>query len=141
MKDGPTCDGLHRFCWADLATSDDAGAAGFYAELFGWAHHGRVVRGGRFRTLGQRGEVFASVYQLSAESLGRGVPPHWTPYVSTTDLDRTLARAVAIAARVVVPPVDFPGLARVALIADPYAALIGLWQQEPPVRAAAGDAR
>ena len=58
---------MHRFCWADLATTDDTQAASFYTALFGWSTRTYVIAHGRFDTL-SRGDVeFASIYRLARE--------------------------------------------------------------------------
>lgn len=122
----------HRFCWADLATADDGRAADFYESLFHWSGRRREAGGGRFSTLEHDGNPLASLYRLTNAQIGSGVPSHWLAYVSTRDLEGTMARAVALGAGIVVGPQHVPGLARIAVIVDPTGALIGLWQSENP---------
>jgi len=121
---------LHRFVWADLASADDARAIAFYRALFGWTDVPRTLRGGRFCTFERSGRAFGSIYRLERAQVARGIPSHWTPYISTVDMEATVDMARALGACIVMPPQEYPGLARVALIADPAGALLGLWQDK-----------
>ena len=71
---------------------------------------------------------FASLYQLSRKQIGQGVPSHWTPYLSTPDVDATAAKAADLGGQIIVPPHDVAAFARISLISDPTGALFGLWQ-------------
>ena len=123
---------VHQFCWADLATLDDARAAAFYVELFGWAERRRFVAGGRFSTLETQDAALASLYQLARQEIELGVPAHWIPYVSTPYLEATLVKAQQLGGKVIIPPHEFARLARISVITDPTGALIGLWQGISP---------
>jgi predicted enzyme related to lactoylglutathione lyase len=120
----------HQFCWVDLATTDEAAAKSFYGELFGWAVQDRRSGGGRFGTFAHRDAPFASLYQLSRAQIGQGVPSHWTPYLSTRDVDATAVKAADLGGQIIVPPHDVAGFTRISLIADPTGALFGLWQEQ-----------
>jgi predicted enzyme related to lactoylglutathione lyase len=119
---------LNRFCWVDLATADRASAKSFYASLLGWNATDRHVREGEFTLFGQHGTHFASLYQLTRKQIADGVPSHWTPYVAVPDLQAAAEKAAGLGGRIVVPPQDVAGFARISLIADPTGALLGLWQ-------------
>ena len=122
-------------CWVDLATSNAAAATTFYGRLFGWrARVERIDRGGCFQTFAKNGRAFASLYQLTASQIACGVPSLWMPYVSVPDAEEAASRAVLLGGEILVAPQDVEGFARIAVIADPTGALIGLWQ-------AAGDGK
>lgn len=123
---------VHRVVWADLATPDDERATGFYRQLFGWSDVSHSMAGGTFRTLEQDGGAVASLYRLARVQVDGGVPAHWIPYVSTSDVADAAARAARLGGRVVVQPQHCPGLARFCLIADPTGAILGLWQGDGP---------
>src|SRR5262245_21315439 len=119
---------VRRICWVDLATVDQGAAKLFYCRLFGWTVQDRRGGEGHFSTFAHREVPLASLYQLSRKQIARGVPSHWTPYVSVPDLDVAASMAASLGGQVVIPPHDSGGLARISLIADPTGALIGLWQ-------------
>lgn len=124
--------GPHAFCWADLATTNDARAALFHCKLFGWSAVDRIAGRGRFTTIEAGGQPFGSIYRLAGRHVAAGVPSHWLPYVATPDLEGTLALARDLGADVVVSPQAVAGFARIAVIADPTGALLGLWQAPRP---------
>jgi uncharacterized protein len=131
-----TYPGLHgRFCWLDLAATDAAQAKAFYAGAFGWTAHEQAANGGVFTRLRCGALDAGTLYELGAAQRERGVPSHWTPYISVADLEATLERVASHGGRVVVPPVAIDGMARIALIEDAVGALVGLWQQPEPAAA------
>jgi len=125
-----------KFCWLDLAARDAGKAAQFYQGLFGWSASTQAANGGVFQRFVHRGEDVGSLYQISAALLARDVPSHWTPYVTTDDLEDTAERATALGGAVIVEPFEVAGVARIALIADAVGAHIGLWTplERPPWR-------
>src|SRR5947199_1727299 len=66
-------------CWAELTSADPAGAAGFYAELFGWE-----LDGDRFLLQGR------AVAGLNRAEAGR--PEGWVTYLAATHLEGTAER-------------------------------------------------
>lgn len=119
---------MSRFCWHDLAAADPAAALRFYEAAFGWTPTVQHANGGCFVRLQSGGEDVASMYPLSRAQLERGVPSHWTPYVRVAGLEAAAGRVRDSGGRVIVPPFAVDGIARIALIADPAGALLGLWE-------------
>jgi uncharacterized protein len=120
----------HQFCWVDLATADATAAKSFYGGLFGWAVQDRRAGGGWFSAFAHGDAPFASLYQLSRTQIGQGVPSHWTPYLSTPNVDATATKAADLGGQIIVPPHGVAGFARISLISDPTGALFGLWQEQ-----------
>jgi hypothetical protein len=111
--------------WASLMTSDpDAGAA-FYQKLFGYEVFWLPAReGAQHLLLSSDDYARASVNTLPGK--GPDGHPHWLTYVRVEDAVKTAAKAVALGGRVLVEPrVDRHG-GKVAVIADPSGAPIGL---------------
>lgn len=117
-----------RFCWLDLATSDAARATDFYRALFGWHAREEHALGGKFTRLQLAGRDIGSLYQLQRAQIERGVPSHWTPYVEVADVMQVVGRTEALGGELLVAPLEIPGLARIAIVADPAGAHLGLWQ-------------
>ena len=91
--------------------------------------------------LEDEGTRVASLYRLTRAQIAGNVPSHWLPYVSTPDLSRSVSRAHALGGQVIVNAQRFPGLASIAVVADPTGALIGLWQSDASASPCAGTAR
>lgn len=116
-------------CWVDLMASDASGAAEFYSSLFGW----NCVAGGD--DVG--GYIMADIGGLPVAGIGQKpadapFPAMWTTYVSTADVDATLAAVVAAGGTPMMPAMDVVNgdnrLGRLAAFADPTGAVIGVWQ-------------
>src|SRR5574338_324419 len=55
-------------------------------------------------------------------------PPFWTTYVSVDDADATCAKVGDAGGTVLLPAMDVMDLGRMAILADPTGAGIGIWQ-------------
>jgi hypothetical protein len=104
-------------CWVDNLVPDPTAATEFYGELFGWEFDGPGP--GDYYVAKVRGRDVAGVGQAPP-----GVSPGWNTYVSVASADDT-ARA---ADRVIVEPFDVLPAGRLAAIADPDGAVIGVWE-------------
>ena len=112
----------NTFIWNELVTTDDAGAKKFYTGLFGWkaAPFGKAAEG---YTLFKQGEDNAGGMMKCPMP---GMPAHWLPYVVVADVDKTMAKAKKIGSKICAGPFDVPTVGRVAVIADPQGAAIGI---------------
>jgi predicted enzyme related to lactoylglutathione lyase len=117
-------------CWFECGTTDLAAARGFYTTLFGWSvaeHPMPGEQGGTYTMLGLGEDEVAGLYQMSGPQF-EGVPSHWATYVAVADVDDTARRAGNLGGKVVVPPMDVPGVGRIAFIQDPTGAHIALFK-------------
>lgn len=113
--------------WSSLIARDPGKEAAFYQTLFGYdvfdlegsAGPGHLI-------LSSDDYARASINPLPANA-GRRLP-HWVHFVRVVDAAAAAARAVTLGGRVLVEPhVDRHG-GRVALVADPAGALVGLME-------------
>jgi uncharacterized protein len=104
-------------CWVDNLVPDPRRAMDFYRELLGWEFDGPGP--GDYYVAKLRGRDVAGVGQAPS-----GVSPGWNTYVSVASADDT-ARS---ADRVVLQPFDALPAGRVAALADPGGAIIGVWE-------------
>jgi len=116
------------FCWFECATKDAAATTGFYKTLFGWNSTDAPLPGGmegNYTLLKIGDDDIAGLYQMSGPRF-KGVPSHWMTYVTVADADATAKRAQAMGGTILAPPMDLPGVARVALLQDPTGARFGI---------------
>jgi uncharacterized protein len=106
-------------CWAELASPDPTAAIDFYQRLFGW-HATTVHPDTTHFTL--HGLAVAGLVPARKRSA-------WRSYLSSQDLEATLAAVTAAGGRVISPPVEVGELGRKALVADAEGAAFGLWQR------------
>lgn len=110
--------------WSELTTPDPAAAATFYAALFGWTVTAPMAEMGDYR-LAQIGET--SVAGIMAPPPGAAaMPPQWGCYVTVSDVDATVAKVVELGGTVLVPPMEVPGVGRMAVFQDPQGATLSV---------------
>jgi predicted enzyme related to lactoylglutathione lyase len=103
--------------WAQLSTTDPAAAASFYEAMFGWQPPAGQTG------VCELGGVAASVIEAAAPDQ----PSKWTTYLYAEDLEAALDRIVAAGGTQVEAPRASAGGHRVAKLADPSGAVIGLF--------------
>jgi predicted enzyme related to lactoylglutathione lyase len=114
-----------KIVWNDLVTEDLERSQQFYGGLFGWTFEQTTGPGGRPYLLARAGRRYvAGLVAVQPRMDGRKVS-RWLPYVSVSEVDASVRRAVSSGATVVVPARDV-NLGRVAVIDDPEGAVIGL---------------
>jgi uncharacterized protein len=108
-------------CWVDNLVPDPARSMSFYGELFGWEFDGPGP-----------GEYFEARLRGGGVAGLGALPPDaavgWNTYVSVRSADETARAAARAGGRVVAEPFDALPAGRVAVLADPSGALVGLWQ-------------
>lgn len=115
--------------WIDLATSDMGAARTFYTAVFGWDLQDAPMEGSEspYVTALVNGKRIAGMIELSGESHAN-VPPSWTTYVNTDDIEATVSRVSGLGGQVIRPPIQVLDKGSMALITDPTGAMVGLWQ-------------
>lgn len=117
------------FCWADLITTDLRGAQRFYSQLLGLEVFEVPSTGmGEYTMLQKNGKNVCGLAPLPESLSKQGVPPHWTSYVSVTNVDEVSSRVAELGGDVLQPPFDVMKLGRMALVRDTTGAKFALWQ-------------
>ena len=109
--------------WVDLSTPDPDAAAAFYSALLGWEIVDGPPEAGGHRTCMLRGREVAGI----GPQMSPG-PPAWGTYVNTVDAEVVVGRVAAAGGTVLMGPLDVLNAGRLAVIADPTGAVIGVWQ-------------
>ena len=122
------CHAPGSFSWADLATTDPAGAKIFYTRLFGWKAVDMPVPGSVYSMLKQGGKNVCALYDMQADMRSQGVPAHWQSYVTVENVDEAADKARSLDATVVAPPFDAMEAGRMAVILDSGRATFAMWQ-------------
>ena len=116
------------FVWDELMTTDVEAAKRFYGEVVGWESRDQDMGPGGVYTLFSSGGVDrAGCFPLPEEGQ---VPPSWMTYIGTADVDATAAKAKELGAEIKKEPLDVPTVGRLAILADPQGAVVGLFQPE-----------
>ncbi len=111
-------------CRVSLMARELRTATEFYGALLGWRFESVPVRLGRQVRALRDGFEVAGIGDIARRW---DQPVAWTTYFATPDADKTAASVRERGGTVGVGPLDFGG-ARLALAADPFGALFGLWE-------------
>jgi predicted enzyme related to lactoylglutathione lyase len=113
-----------QVCWHELACLDREKVRSFYESLLGWQTEDHAMpgdAGGAYTMLRRGGNDIGGLYEMPGE-MRKAVPPHWALYIHVDDVDAIAARAARLGAKVYMPPVDVPGVGRIATMHDPTGA-------------------
>src|SRR5947208_458155 len=92
------------FSWADLSTTDQDAAKGFYGELFGWEYTDNPVGDGAVYSMATvDGKSVAAISGQPEQQREAGVPPMWNSYVTVASADDAAAKAGELGANVHAP--------------------------------------
>jgi predicted enzyme related to lactoylglutathione lyase len=127
--------------WVDLVTTDLEAATAFYTGLFGWETEDMPMPGGdgvyRFFRLGGRDAAAAG--PMPPEMAAQGIPSHWNVWVASDSADETVERAAAAGGQVLMAPTTLGPSGRLAMVADPGGAAVGVWQADQHIGAGVVD--
>ncbi|MFE3602439.1 VOC family protein [Streptomyces sp. NPDC059096] len=109
-------------CWAELGTTDAAGALAFYRAVFGWRFQEFPAPGMPYTVLstGEGDQEDATFGGVALAEGGEGA--RWLPYFGLDDTDALVAAVTEHGGSVVMPATDVPDVGRIAHLADPFGA-------------------
>ena len=121
-----------QYIWYELTTPDVDAAKAFYPRFTGW---GTQAFDKDYTMWTTGGVPVAGIFRLTDEMRQQGVPPNWMPYVESSDVDETAAKATSLGGRVLQGPADIPNVGRFAVVQDPQSAVFGVYKSNNPSRA------
>jgi predicted enzyme related to lactoylglutathione lyase len=115
--------------WTDLMTPSRDRSQKFYGSIFGWKFENQKDDDGNvvYVMCMQNGKSVAGMGEMSAE-MAQGMPPVWSTYISTSDLDATTKKVEAAGGSVMVPPTQVFESGRMAVYSDPTGAAVSAWE-------------
>ena len=124
------------FIWYELITDDVDKARDFYRAVVGWeiAAEGQAMSTGTTYRMIQRsdGGNAGGVLTMSDDMKAHGGKPVWLGYIHHPDVDAAVERIKAAGGAVHMPPMDMPGVGRMAMVADPQGAQFYVMNPTPP---------
>jgi predicted enzyme related to lactoylglutathione lyase len=100
--------------------------ASFYTKLFGWKFQKAPMPGPEYWLCDTGSEAPG----INGAVMQRQHAQHpWMNYVDVASVDRALAKATKLGARVALPRTTVPGVGAYAAIIDPQGNICGLWEQ------------
>ncbi len=114
--------------WIDTWRADVRPAARFYADLFGWEIQGAEEAGTEGYAIGTlRGRDVAGIGSPLPPAAPKS-PAAWTTYVQVDDVEETVAKVREAGGSVLAEPFESLDGGRIAIIADPSGAALGVWR-------------
>jgi uncharacterized protein len=113
-------------CWQDLGSTNQDQAMRFYDHLFGWKYEQTGPEFGNY-AMAHNGEGLF-VGGVGGKMQGDPTPSAWIVYFSSSDLQASCAKASALGAKVIVPPMTVGSMGHMAVAIDPTGAAFGIWQ-------------
>ena len=120
-----------RFIWCELMTPDTAGGKAFYSDVVGWSAQEMPGPDGTYTRFEADGYGVGGMMRLSDQHKAHGVPPNWTGYICSDDVDADCAKAERLGGKVMNPASDIPGIGRFAIVADPAGAVFAMMTPAP----------
>ncbi|MBA3781993.1 MAG: VOC family protein [Nocardioides sp.] len=117
--------------WIEHSSADPEASKNFYGDLFGWQYDDQPMMDGdtqvgNYAMAQIQGASVAGVGSQFGDAVGQ--PASWGVYLAADDVDAAVARARDAGGQVLAEPLDVGDQGRMAWVADPVGAAIGLWQ-------------
>jgi predicted enzyme related to lactoylglutathione lyase len=109
-----------RFVWHELATPDSAASQAFYSKALGWKTQPQAHDPSYSMFAGPSGPIGGAAALDAGEA-------SWTPYIGTTDLEKTLAEVTRRGGTVKKPATAAGTGGQYAIMTDPQGATFGVY--------------
>ncbi len=114
-----------KFHWNELLTGDVAKSRAFYAEVCGWTYETLPMPDFSY-TVARSGDAVVGGIMDKAATGKPDMPSHWAAYIHVDDVDDAVAKVAGAGGTVLEACFDVEGVGRIAIVADPDGAVIGL---------------
>ena len=115
--------------WIELTTTDEAKAAKFYGDVFGWkVTNGKGGPAGPddYGHIENNGEMIGGLPPASMRD--PNAPPNWMIYVEVADTAAVTEKAKSLGATVCMGPMDIGENGKISVLQDPQGAFFALHQ-------------
>jgi predicted enzyme related to lactoylglutathione lyase len=116
--------------WIELTTTDEAAAAKFYGDVFGWkvssGKEGGPAGPNDYAHIENNGTMIGGIPPASMRD--PNAPPNWLIYVEVADAAASTEKAKSLGATVVVGPMDIGDNGKISVLQDPQGAYFALHQ-------------
>lgn len=116
--------------WVDLTVEHADQVRDFYREVVGWTSTDMDMGGYHDYCMNQPedGKTVAGV--CHARGANAALPPQWLVYVIVEDLDSSVARCQEHGGAVILPPREYGGAGRYAVLRDPAGAAFAVFEPD-----------
>lgn len=119
---------LGEFSWNELSTMDVSGSKDFYGKLLGWNYQDIKCGEIDYTVFKYNNKDVAGLMQtVSGCECHSNKKAMWLSYVNVEDVDKVVKKVEGLGGKIILQPRDIPTVGRIAIIADPSGATIGLF--------------
>ena len=118
--------------WSELMTRDVPAALKYYESVCGWRFDTMPTDTGDYYVARKGDRPMAGIMDMTGLPGVEEVPPHWFTYLAVNDLDAAISETTAQGGTIRRPPFEVPDIGRIAIIADPTGAALGLMTPAGP---------
>lgn len=115
------------FAHIELNTSDTKAAKAFYKKLFDWKLTDMNMGRDMVYTMLDVGKGVGGGMQ---KQMMPGAPSQWLSYVEVDDVDKSIAKAQKLGAKILVPHMDIGENGSLGVFLDPTGATLGVWSEK-----------
>lgn len=122
----------HRIVHVEFPANSPAESAGFYSDLFGWKTYADNVGGSyEYWQFASEGSIGGGFNPVASEGEFPVQPGNTIVYVSTPNIEESLAKAESLGGKTVQTRMSIPGTGWFALFTDPTGNTVGLYTDDP----------
>jgi predicted enzyme related to lactoylglutathione lyase len=116
----------HPIAYTELLSQDPKRAGEFYTSLFGWQTKDTSTPMGTYTEIEPAdGGIKAGLMKMPFG----GDQSFWLPYITVASVERSVAKAQKLGAKVEAPRDLVPGIGWFAVLRDPAGAVFGVWEK------------
>lgn len=120
-----------KIWWSELLTRDTKAARDYYAKIAGWTFETMPMGEREYLVAHRAGAPVAGIMDMNGLPGMDEVPPHWFTYIAVEDVDAAVRQTRDQGGEVRSEPFDVAGIGRIAIVADPSGAVVGLITPAP----------
>ncbi|WP_420862923.1 VOC family protein [Algirhabdus cladophorae] len=114
--------------WSELATHDVDAALEYYKSVCGWDIQTEEMPEGPYHMGLVAGVPVVGIFDIKQMEGMQNLPSHWMTYLAVDDVDAAVQTTADTGGQVMKSGFDVPQVGRIAIVADPSGAVIGLIQ-------------
>ena len=118
--------------WNELMTADVEAAKAYYSTMCGWTFDSMPMPEGTYHVAKKGDQMICGMMDLADMGDQAQMPPHWLMYLAVDDVDAATKATEEAGGQVYRAPWDVPGVGRIAIIADPTGAGLGIMTPSDP---------
>lgn len=112
--------------WSELVSADVEGSKKFFTEICGWTINEMPMPNGPYNICMVGEQPVAGIMGVEQIEADHEIMPHWMTYLAVDDVDAETRKVTGMGGTVVREPFDVPGVGRIAIVADPGKAVVGI---------------